>query len=135
MYSGRQMAELQQDKKVRFEAFEFDLSTGELTKNERSIRLQGQPARLLGLLLSRPGELVTRAEIQKALWPDGRFVEFEHAINTAIKKIREALEDDAENPRFVQTLPKLGYRFTAAVEEINTRRKRDEPAPAGPDGP
>src|SRR6267143_949351 len=102
MYSCRQMAELQPDKKVRFEAFEFDLSTGELTKNEHSIRLQGQPARLLGLLVSRPGNVVTRAEIQKALWPDGRFVEFEHAINTAIKKIREALEDDAENPRFVQ---------------------------------
>ena len=95
------MAELQQDRRIRFEAFEFDLATGELLKNGRSIRLQGQPARLLGLLLSRPGELVTRADIQKALWPDGRFVEFEHAINTAIKKVREALEDDPEAPRFI----------------------------------
>src|SRR5947207_8820646 len=110
------MAELQQDKRVRFDAFELNLSTGELQKNGRSIRLQGQPARLLVLLVSRAGELVTRVEIQKALWPDGRFVEFEHAINTAVKKVREALEDDPENPTFVQTLPKLGYRFTAAVE-------------------
>src|SRR5437588_8399938 len=102
MYSGGQMAEPQQDKRVRFGAFEFHLSTGELQKNGRSVRLQGQPARLLGLLVSRPGELVSREEIQKALWPDGRFVEFEHAINTAIKKVREALEDDSENSEFVQ---------------------------------
>jgi DNA-binding winged helix-turn-helix (wHTH) protein len=113
------MAELQQDRRIRFEAFEFDLSTGELIKNGQSIRLQGQPARLLCLLASRPGELVTRAEIQKALWPDGRFVEFEHAINTAIKKVREALEDDPDTPRFIETLPKLGYRFTAAVRELD----------------
>src|SRR6266850_696596 len=135
MYSGGQMTEFQQDRRVRFEAFEFDLSTGELQKNGRSIRLQGQPARLLGLLLSRPGELVPRAEIQKALWPDGRFVEFEHAINTAIKKVREALEDDPENPRFVQTLPKLGYRFTAAVEEMDIVVKGDETASAAPENP
>src|SRR5215472_16694452 len=113
------MAELQQDKKIRFERFEFDLSTGELHKNGQPVRLQGQPARLLSLLASRPGELVTRAEIQKTLWPDGRFVEFEHAINTAIKKVREALEDDPEAPRFIETLPKLGYRFTATVRELD----------------
>ena len=107
------MSELQQDRRIRFEAFEFDLSTGELLKNGRPIRLQGQPARLLGLLASRPGELVTRAEIQKALWPDGQFVEFEHAINTAMKKVCEALQDDPDAPRFIETLPKLGYRFTA----------------------
>src|SRR5262245_22104838 len=101
------MVENQRDRKVQFDAFEFDLSTGELQKNGQSIPLQSQPARLLGLLTSRPGDLVTRADIQKALWPDGRFVEYEHAINTAIKKIREALDDDPENPRFIQTLPKL----------------------------
>jgi hypothetical protein len=61
--------------------------------------------------------VVTRAEIQKALWPDGRFVEFEHAINTAVKKVREALGDDPENPKFIETLPKLGYRFSVAVQE------------------
>jgi DNA-binding winged helix-turn-helix (wHTH) protein len=123
------MAQLQQFKKVRFEAFEFDLSTGELHKSGRPIRLQGQPARLLSLLASRPRELVTRAEIQSTLWPDGRFVEFEHAINTAIKKVREALEDDPESPRFVETLPKLGYRFMAPVEEIGAVLKLDQPEP------
>jgi hypothetical protein len=73
---------------------------------------------MLGLLASRPGELITRAEIQKELWPDGRFVEFEHAINTVIKKVREALGDDPNNPRFLETLPKLGYRFIAPLEVI-----------------
>ena len=117
------MPEVQQDRKLRFDAFEFDPGTGELLKKGQAIRLQGQPARLLALLVGRPGELITRADIQKELWPDGRFVEFEHAINTAVKKVREALEDDPENPRFVETLPKLGYRFLATVER-NT--------PAGP---
>src|SRR5215475_9470978 len=117
------MPEVQQDRKIRFEAFEFDPGTGELLKNGLPIRLQGQPSRLLALLAGRPGELITRADIQKELWPDGRFVEFEHAINTAVKKVREALEDDPEKPRFVETLPKLGYRFLAPVQQ---------PAAAGP---
>lgn len=123
------MAELQQDKKIRFESFEFDLSTGELQKDGQPVRLQGQPARLLSLLVSRPGELVTRAEIQKALWPDGRFVEFEHAINTAVKKIREALDDDSDRPKFIETLPKLGYRFTAVFDGRLSARKRDSERP------
>src|SRR5207245_472491 len=130
-YIGRQMADVQQDKRIRFDGFEFVVATSELTKNGRTIRLQGQPARSLGVLASRPGQLVSREEIQKALWPDGRFVEFEHAINTAIKKVREALEDDSENSEFVQTLPKLGYRFTAAVEELDSVVKRDE-TPSAP---
>jgi DNA-binding winged helix-turn-helix (wHTH) protein len=117
------MPEVQQDRKIRFDAFQFDPGTGELLKNGQPIRLQGQPARLLALLAGRPGELITRADIQKELWPDGRFVEFEHAINTAVKKVREALEDDPENPRFVETLPKLGYRFLATVQ-LNTSAGR-----------
>src|SRR5205823_7492194 len=95
----------------------FDLAASELLKNGKPIRLQGQPARVLGLLASRPGDLISRAEIQKELWPDGRFVEFEHAINTAVKKVREALADDPNNPKFIETLPKLGYRFIARLEE------------------
>jgi len=102
--------------RVRFDGFEFDSSTGELTRRDRKIRLQDQPAKLLSLLASRPGELVTRLEIQKALWGDDRFVEFEHAINTAIKKIREALEDDPAKPRIIETIPRKGYRFIAGVE-------------------
>src|SRR5262249_42718101 len=116
LYIGPEMPEVQQDRKIRFDVFEFDPGTGELFKNGQPIRLQGQPARLLGILTGRPGELITRADIQKELWPDGRFVEFEHAINTAVKKVREALEDDPEDPRFIETLPKLGYRFLATVQ-------------------
>ena len=113
------MPELEKDSKIQFDVFEFDLVTRELLKNGRLIRLQGQPARVLGLLASRPGELISRAEIQRELWPDGRFVEFEHAINTAVKKVREALDDDPNTPRFVETLPKLGYRFIAQLEETS----------------
>lgn len=132
MYIGRQMVENQRDRKVQFDAFEFDLSTGELQKNGKSIPLQSQPARLLRLLASHPGDLVTREDIQKALWPDGRFVEYEHAINTAIKKVREALGDDPENPRFIQTLPKLGYRFLATVVESGGELKVDRLPPVQP---
>jgi Tol biopolymer transport system component/DNA-binding winged helix-turn-helix (wHTH) protein len=110
-------------RRVRFESFELDLDTSELLKNGRRVRLQDQPGRLLTLLAGRPGELVTRTEIQKALWEEGRFVEFDHAVNTAIKKVREALEDDPESPRIIETLPRKGYRFIAPVEWV------DEPAP------
>jgi Tol biopolymer transport system component/DNA-binding winged helix-turn-helix (wHTH) protein len=103
--------------RLRFDSFELDLDTGELQKNGRRIRLQDQPARLLALLASRPGELVTRSEIQKALWEEDRIVEFDTAVNTAIKKVREALDDDPENPKLVETLPRKGYRFIAVVQE------------------
>jgi cholera toxin transcriptional activator len=116
------MPELHKDTRIRFDVFEFDLNTRELLKNGHPVRLQGQPARVLGLMASRPGELISRAEIQKELWPDGRFVEFEHAINTAVKKVREALEDDPNKPKFIETLPKLGYRFIAPLEEATTSR-------------
>jgi len=104
--------------RLRFHSFELDLDTCELQKNGRKIRLQDQPARLLALLASRPGELVTRAEIQKALWEEDRIVEFDTAVNTAIKKVREALDDDPDNPKLVETLPRKGYRFIAVVEGL-----------------
>src|SRR5688572_9255347 len=110
-------------RRVRFESFELDLDTSELQKNGRRVRLQDQPGRLLALLAGRPGELVTRTEIQKTLWEEGRFVEFDHAVNTAIKKVREALEDDPEAPRIIETLPRKGYRFIAVVEEIFSDRQ------------
>ncbi len=106
--------------RLRFHSFELDLDTCELQKNGRKIRLQDQPARLLALLASRPGELVTRAEIQKALWEEDRIVEFDTAVNTAIKKVREALDDDPDNPKLVETLPRKGYRFIAVVEEAGS---------------
>jgi len=101
---------------MRFGDFELDCATAELYKNGRRLKLQDQPARLLVLLASRAGTLVTRTDIQETLWADGQFVEFEHAINVAVKKIREALDDDPLKPRFIETVPKKGYRFIGTVE-------------------
>jgi DNA-binding winged helix-turn-helix (wHTH) protein len=102
--------------RIRFESFDLDLQTRELRKDGRLIKLQDQPGKLLVLLACRAGELVTRAEIEKALWREDEFVEFEHAVNTAMRKLRVALGDDLERPRFIETLPRKGYRFIAAVE-------------------
>jgi DNA-binding winged helix-turn-helix (wHTH) protein len=119
--------------RLRFESFELDLRTQELRKDGRVVKLQDQPLKLLALLASRPGELVTRAEIEKELWGEDEFVEFEHSINTAMRKIREALGDDLEKPRFVETLPRKGYRFIAAVESTGTTDGVGQsPAEAGP---
>ncbi len=101
---------------LRFQPFELDIESGELRRTGQRVRLQDQPSRLLVLLASRPGELVSRTEIQKALWGDDQFVEFDHAINTAIKKIREVLDDDPEKPRLIETVPRKGYRFIAPIE-------------------
>jgi len=127
-------------KRIRFETFELDFSTGELFKDGRRLKLQEQPSRLLILLVTRAGKLVTRNEIQEALWEDGQFVEFEHAINVAVKKIREALEDDPIMPRLIETLPRKGYRFIAAVEEIPESSEPGavevaEPSPAKSEDP
>ena len=100
---------------VRFGSFEVDLQTGELRKAGQKLKFSGQPFQVLVILLERPGEVVTREELQKRLWPD-TFVDVDHNLNTAINKIREVLSDQAENPRFVETLPRRGYRFIAAVD-------------------
>src|SRR5216684_2189076 len=102
---------------VRFDIFEVDLRAGELHKAGRKIKLQIQPFHALALLLERPGEVVTRAELQKKLWSADTFVDFDHSLNTAIKKLRQALGDNKKKPRFVETLPKRGYRFIGAVEQ------------------
>jgi DNA-binding winged helix-turn-helix (wHTH) protein len=99
----------------RFGAFELDLDAEQLLKNGRIIRVQPQPFRLLRLLTDRPGTLVTREEIQAALWPNDTFVDFEQGVNFAIKQVREALGDRAEASVYVQTVPKRGYRFLAPV--------------------
>src|SRR5438477_5639925 len=104
---------------VRFETFEVDLRTGELRKAGVNLKLAGQPFQVLAILLEQPGEVVTREELQKRLWPD-TFVDFDHNLNTAINKIREVLGDSAESPRFVETLPRRGYRFVAPVEGTHT---------------
>jgi TolB-like protein/DNA-binding winged helix-turn-helix (wHTH) protein/Tfp pilus assembly protein PilF len=101
---------------VRFGLFEFDPESKELRKQGMRIKLQGQPVEILALLLARPGELVTREEIQNKLWQADTFVDFEHSLNAAIKRLRAALGDSAETPRFVETLARRGYRFIAPVD-------------------
>jgi cholera toxin transcriptional activator len=104
-------------KTVRFGVFEADLVSGELRKNGTLIRLQEQPFQILALLLERPGELVTRDDLRSKLWSADTFVDFDHSLNTAVNKLREALGDVASNPRFVQTVARRGYRFIAPVQE------------------
>jgi Tol biopolymer transport system component/DNA-binding winged helix-turn-helix (wHTH) protein len=104
---------------VRFGVFEADLRSGELRKNGLKVRLPGQPFEVLAVMLERPGEVVTREELQKRLWPDGTFVDFDHSLNNAINKIREVLGDSAESPRFVETLSRRGYRFIVPVETVD----------------
>jgi len=104
-------------KSVRFGVFELDLTTGELRKNGTLIRLQEQPFQVLAMLLDRPGELVTRDELRNKLWSADTFVDFDHSLNTAVNKLREALGDAASNPRFVQTVARRGYRFITPVQE------------------
>jgi DNA-binding winged helix-turn-helix (wHTH) protein len=99
--------------KVRFGPFEVDLRTGELWREGTRIVLQEQPFRVLALLLERPGELVTREEMHRRLWSDSVFTDFEHGLNKAVNKLRRALGDLAEEPRYVETLPRRGYRFVA----------------------
>jgi DNA-binding winged helix-turn-helix (wHTH) protein len=100
----------------RFGSFELDLDSERLLKNGRTIRIQPQPFRLLCLLTNRPGALITREEIQAALWAGDTFVDFDQGVNFAIKQVREALGDRAEDSLYVQTVPKRGYRFLAPVE-------------------
>jgi cholera toxin transcriptional activator len=104
--------------KYRFGIFEADATVGELRKKGIRIKLNAQPLQVLFMFLERPGELLTREEISRELWPDGTFVDYEHGVNSAVNRIREALGDKAVNPRFVETLARRGYRFVAPVERI-----------------
>lgn len=103
---------------LRFGVFEFDLRLGELRKQGRKIRLEGQPVQVLIKLLERPGELIAREELQKELWPSDTFVNFEQSLNAAVKRLRQALGDSPANPRFVETLARRGYRFIAPVSGL-----------------
>ncbi|MGA9964899.1 MAG: winged helix-turn-helix domain-containing protein, partial [Terriglobales bacterium] len=100
---------------IRFGVFELDLQSRELRKQGMKIKLQGQPVEILAVLLERPGETIAREELQKRLWPADTFVDFEQGLNNAMKRLRAALDDDADTPRFVETLPRRGYRFVGAV--------------------
>src|SRR3954451_8897294 len=118
---------------VRFGVFELDLSTGELRKNGVKVRLQGQPIQVLTVLLERAGDIVTREELRQKLWASDTFVDFDHSLNTAINKVRDALGDSASSPRFVETLARRGYRFIAPVQnpgQIEERNNDVSPDPA-----
>src|SRR2546429_4674113 len=117
---------------VRFGVFEVDLRAGELFRQGIKIKLQQQPFRVLALLLEHPGEIVTREELRQAIWPAGTFVEVDLGVDAAIHKLRTALGDSAENPRLVETLPRRGYRFIAAVDGAGASGK---PTAAGPGSP
>ena len=104
--------------RYRFGVFEADSTTGELRRQGVRIKLHSQPFQVLFMLLERPGEMLTREEISRELWPDGTFVDYEHGVNSAVNRLREALGDKASNPRFVETLARRGYRFVAPVERI-----------------
>src|SRR5256885_15959924 len=111
---------------IRFENYELDLAAEELRKQGSSLKLQPQPFKILAYLASRPGELITRQELGDHVWPGDTFVDFDLAINQAIKQIRAVLSDDAERPRIIATLPRRGYRFiakadTTAAPEISSR--------------
>ncbi|MGC2110273.1 MAG: winged helix-turn-helix domain-containing protein [Candidatus Korobacteraceae bacterium] len=108
--------------KYRLGAFEVDFRSGELRKSGLRIRIQGQPLQVLSILLRRPGRIVTREEFQNLLWPGGTFVDFDHGLNTAIKRLRDALDDNPERPRFIETLPRHGYRFIGPVDAFERRR-------------
>lgn len=100
----------------RFGMYEADVRSGELRKNGVKLKIQGQPFEVLVALLERPGEVVTREELRQRLWPLDTFVDFDHSLNTAINKVRDLVGDSAANPRFLETLPKRGYRFIAPVQ-------------------
>ncbi|MGA2752602.1 MAG: winged helix-turn-helix domain-containing protein [Terracidiphilus sp.] len=122
------------DRRYRFGVFEADAATGELRRQGMRVKLNAQPFQILLMLLDRyldgPGQLVTRDEISRVLWPEGTFVDYEHGVNSAVNRIREALGDTAGSPRFVETLARRGYRFLAPVERIDSGDAPPLPAPS-----
>ena len=117
---------------VRFDGYAVDLRAGEIHKNDIKIKLQEQPFQILAMLLEHPGEVVTREELRQRLWSEDTFVDFDHSLNTAVKKLRLALHDEADKPRFIETLPRRGYRFIGCIAE--NAPLRAQPASAGPSG-
>jgi DNA-binding winged helix-turn-helix (wHTH) protein len=114
---------------ARFEPFTLDLGSGELREDGRTVKRHAQPAQLLVILVSRAGEIVTREEIQEALWEDDTHVDFDLGINSCIRQIRTALGDDADEPHYLETIPRRGYRFIAPVREPVIEEKPQEPEP------
>jgi len=125
------MTDPQPTRRYRFGFFEVDEATGELRRQGARVKLNTQPFQVLLLLLERRGEVLTREEISRELWPDGTFVDYEHGVNSAVNRIREALGDKAGNPRFVETLARRGYRFVAPVERVAA----EDPSPSLSESP
>ena len=113
-----EMTDARPPRRYRFGVFEVDSTTGELRRNGMRVKLHSQPFQVLLMLLERHGEMLTREEICRELWPDGTVVDYDHGMNSAVNRLREALGDKASNPRFVETLARRGYRFVAPVERI-----------------
>src|SRR5215475_14904846 len=118
----------------RFGLFETDVAKGTLTRNGIRVKLQDQPFRVLIFLLERPGEIVTRDELRQRLWPEGTYVDFDGSLNVILKKLRAAIDDDSDNPRFVETVPRRGYKFIApvAIVEPESLTRVASPVPNGP---
>src|SRR5579863_5495849 len=116
---------------IRFGPFEADLPSGEIRKSGSRIKLQDQPFRVLQILLEHPGELITREELQSRIWPEDSFGDFDHAVNVAVGKLRAALGDSAENPSFVETVPRRGYRFVASLDAGPLATHRQPPSTNG----
>jgi cholera toxin transcriptional activator len=129
---SKHMTDPRQARRYHFGVFEADAATGELRKQGTRIKVNVQPFQVLLMLLERPGELLTREEISRELWPDGTFVDYEHGVNSAVNRIREALGDTARNPRFIETLARRGYRFIAPVQRVGETAEA-VPAPSIPD--
>jgi len=114
---------------VQFGGVEVDMRLREVRRGSDAVRLQEQPFQLLALMLDRPGDVVTREDIRQRLWPDGTSVDFEHSVNAVVKRLRAVLGDDAAQPRFVETLPRVGYRFIGALDGLESLPRRPAPAP------
>lgn len=121
---------IRSESSVRFESFELNLRTGELYRNCLRVKLRGHPIDVLAILLEHPGELVTREALKKRLWPDNTFVDFEQILNNSIGKLRDALGDQADSPKFIETLPRLGYRFICPVEIGTASDRQTVPIPS-----
>jgi DNA-binding winged helix-turn-helix (wHTH) protein len=125
---------------IRFGLFELDLKAGQLSRNGTKLRLPQQPLQLLAVLLERPGEILTRDELRQRLWSSDVFVDFDHGLNKSIQKLRDALGDSATSPRYIETIPRVGYRFIAPVRngarplepEVVMKIGGPAPAPAAP---
>ncbi|MGH9253855.1 MAG: winged helix-turn-helix domain-containing protein [Vicinamibacterales bacterium] len=114
------------DTRMAFGSFELDVNARELRTGARTVRLQEQPFVILHMLLERRGQVVTREELRQRLWPAGTFVDFEHSLNAAIKRLRAALGDEADTPHFIETVPRRGYRFVASLDAQEASQSRTE---------